>query len=115
MQLSGRLEEKPKKRKGTAVPRTVFSAGATGETQSKEGLVRNAASPGPGVCGQGGAGDGRWSPISVQAVERSSLGSGVAAGGILRRKTQLSGPAGPECQLFDAGVVFRLSEDGSIG
>ena len=81
---------------------TVFSAGATGETQSKEGLVRNAASPGPGVCGQGGAGDGRWSPISVQAVERSSLGSGVAAGSILRRKTPMrEGPAGPQCQLFD--------------
>ena len=62
--------------------------------------MRNAASPGPGVCGQGGAGDGRWSPIAVQAVERSSLGAGVAAGGILRRKNQRSGPAGPECQLF---------------
>ena len=86
-QLSGRIEEKAKKRKGTAVPYIVFSARATGETQSKEGLVRNAASPGPGVSGQGGAGDGRWSPISVQAVERRSFGSGVAARGILRRKT----------------------------
>ena len=87
MQLSGRIEEISEKRKGTAVLQTVFSAGATGETQSKEGLVRNAASPGPGVSGQGGAGDGRWSHISVQAVERSSLGSGVAAGSILRQKT----------------------------
>ena len=80
MQLSGRIEEKSKEKKRYCIARTVFSAGATGETQSKEGLVRNAASPGPGVCGQGGAGDGYWSPISVQAVECSSLGSGVAAG-----------------------------------
>ena len=81
---------------------TVFSAGATGETQSKEGLVRNAASPGPGVCGQGGAGDGRWSPISIQAVERNSLGSGVAAGASYgERPRGEEGPAGPQCQLFD--------------
>ena len=58
MQWSDRLEEKSKKRKGTAELQIVFSAGATGETQSKEGLVRNAAGPEPGVCGQGGAGDG---------------------------------------------------------
>ena len=101
MQLNGRIEEKSEEKKRYCIARTVFSAGATGETQSKEGLVRNAASPGPGVCGQGGAGDGRWSPISVQAVERSSLGSGVSAGGILRQKTQMCGPAGPQCQLFD--------------
>ena len=87
MQLSGRIEEKSEIKKRYCGAPTVFSAGATGETQSKEGLVRNAASPGPGVCGQGGAGDGYWSPISVQAVERSSLGSGVAAGSILRQKT----------------------------
>ena len=77
MQLSGRIEEKSKEKKRYCIARTVFSAGATGETQSKEGLVQNAASPGPGVCGQGGAGDGHWSPISVPAVECSSLGSGV--------------------------------------
>ena len=59
MQLSGRIEEIPRgKEKVLRCSKTVFSAGATGETQSKEGLVRNAASPGPGVSGQGGAGDG---------------------------------------------------------
>ena len=87
MQLSGRIEEKADKKKRYYGAPTVFSAGAIGETQSKEGLVQNATSPALGICGQGGAGDGRWSPISVQAVERSSLGSGVAAGSILRRKT----------------------------
>ena len=49
MQSSGWIEEKSKEKKSTAVPYIVFSAGATGETQSKEGLVQNAASPGPGV------------------------------------------------------------------
>ena len=62
MQLSGRIEEKSEEKKRYCIARTVFSAGAIGETQSKEGLVQNAASPGPGVCGQGGAGDGYGPP-----------------------------------------------------
>ena len=60
--MSGRIEEKSKEKKGYCIARTVFSAGAIGETQSKEGLVQNAASPGPGVCGQGGAGEGIGPP-----------------------------------------------------
>ena len=49
--MSGRIGEKAKEKKRYCIAQTVFSAGATGETQSKEGLVRNAASLGPGVCG----------------------------------------------------------------
>ena len=42
--------------------------------------MQNAASPGPGVYGEGGARDGYSSPILAQAVECSSLGPGVAVG-----------------------------------
>ena len=80
MQLSGRIGEKSKEKKRYCIAQTVFSARAIGETQFKEGLVQNTASLGPGVCEQGGAGDGHWPPISVQAVESSSLGSGAVAG-----------------------------------
>ena len=80
MQSSVWIGEKSKEKKRYCIARTVFSARATGETQSKEGLVQNAASPGAGVCGQGRAGDGHWSPIVVQAVECSSLGPGIVAG-----------------------------------
>ena len=36
-----------------------------GETKPILGLVQNVASSGLGFGGQGGAGDGRWCPISV--------------------------------------------------
>ena len=115
MQLSDWIGEKSerKKRYCGSPDRVLRQSNRRDPVQGGTGAKRG--KPRACHCGQGGAGDGRWSPISVQAVERSSLGSGVAAAGILRRKTQRSGPAGLECQLFDAGVVFRLSEDGSIG
>ena len=99
------------------MPYIVFSARATGETQPKEGLVRNAASPGPGVSGQGGAGDGRWSPISVQAVERNSFGSGVAARGHPTEKdpAERRGQLDRNVSCSMTGVALRLSEDGSMG
>ena len=78
--------------------------------------MRNAASPGPGVCKQGGARDGYWSPISVQAIESSSLGTGVAAGASHSERPRcvgqlMTGMSTVRC----SGVAFRLSEDGSIG
>ena len=116
MQLSGRIEEKSKEKKRYCIARTVFLAGATGETQSKEGLMRNAASLGLGVCGQGGAGDGHWSPISVQAVESSSLGSGVAAGASYSKRPICVGQLMIGISAVRSpGVAYRLSEDGSIG
>ena len=111
-----RIEEKSKEKKRYCIAWTVFSAGATGETQSKEGLVRNAESPGPGVCGQGGAGDGHWSPISVQAVESSSLGPGVAVGASCSKRPRCVGQLmiGMSAVRW-TGVAYRLLEDGSIG
>ena len=57
MLLSESIEEKSEKEKVLHSPYHV-SAGATGETQPGAWLVQNVASLGPGVCGQGGAGDG---------------------------------------------------------
>ena len=116
MQLNGWIEEKSKQKKRYCIARTVFSAGATGETQSKEGLVRYAASPGPGVCGQGGAGDGHWSPISIQVVESSSLGSGIAAEASYSERPRCVGQLMIGMSAIRwSGVACRLSEDRSIG
>ena len=78
--------------------------------------MQNAASPGPSVCGQGGAGDGHWSPISVQAIECSSLGSGVAAGASYSERPRCVGQLmiGMSAVRWTE-VAYRLSEDGSIG
>ena len=78
--MSDWIGEKSKEKKRYCIAWTVFSARAIGEIQSKEGLVQNVASPTLGVCRQDRARDGHWSPISVQAVECSSLGPRVVAG-----------------------------------
>ena len=78
--------------------------------------MRNAASPGPGVCGQGGAGDGHWSPILVQVVECSSLGPGVAAGASYSERPRCAGQLMTWMSAVRwSRVAFRLSEDRSIG
>ena len=116
MQLSDGIGEKSKEKKRYCIARTVFSARAIGETQYKEGLVQNAASLGPGVCGQGGAGDGYRSPISVQAIECSSLGPRVVVGASYseRLKCVVQLMIGMSAVRW-TGVAYRLSEDGSIG
>ena len=116
MQLSGRIEEKSKEKKRYCIAWTMFSSGAIGETESKEGLVQNAASPRPGICRQSRVRDGHWSPISVQAVESSILGSRVVAGASYSERPQCVGELMTRMSAVRwTRVSYRLSEDGSIG
>ena len=78
--------------------------------------MRNTASLGLGVCGQGRARDRHWSLISVQAVECSSLGLGVAAGASYSERPKCVGQLMIGISVVQwTGEAYKLSEDGSIG
>ena len=74
--------------------------------------MRNAASPEPGVYGQGGAEDGYWSPISVQAAECSSLGLILVAGASHNKRPRCVGQLMIGMSVVRRpGEAYRLSED----
>ena len=78
--------------------------------------MQNAANPGAGVCGRGGARDGHWSPISVQAVECNSLGPGVAVGASYSERPRCVGQLMIGISVVRwTEVAYKLLEDGSIG